>query len=171
LRQLLNQTGSIGDRPETYAAVTRHPRRRWTMDEILGRVDVFQAPGKFLYMDANYQLAGKAIEKATGTTVGAAMRRELLELCTPRATLPCRPLRHPPPESLGRSRTGECESPGPHSRRASPGAGSPGHGPRRPYRRASRQRAPGVQWRYAGAPRALRKAAAMSRVADSAPSG
>jgi hypothetical protein len=33
------------------------------------------------------------------------------------------------------------------------------------------RRAPGVQWRYAGAPRAVRKAAAMSRVADSAPSG
>src|SRR3954471_23266757 len=29
----------------------------------------------------------------------------------------------------------------------------------------------GVQWRCAGAPRAVRKAAAMSRVADSAPSG
>jgi D-alanyl-D-alanine carboxypeptidase len=78
LRRLLNQTSGIGDRPETYEAVARHPSRRWTMAEILSRVAVFQPPGKFAYMDANYQLAGKAIERAARTTVGAALRRDLL---------------------------------------------------------------------------------------------
>ena len=78
LRRLLNQTSGIGDSPKTYAAVFRHPSRRWTMAEILSRVAVFRPPGTFAYMDANYQLAGKAIERATHTTAGAALRRELL---------------------------------------------------------------------------------------------
>ena len=80
LRRLLSQTSGLNDTPErTYEALFGHPRRRWTVAQTLHGVRAVRRPGKFVYGNANYLLVGEAIRRATGTSVAAALHREVLD--------------------------------------------------------------------------------------------
>ena len=63
----------------TYRALFRRPREHWTVPQMLRGVRAIRAPGRFAYSDANYQLAGQAIERAARTSVATALHRELLD--------------------------------------------------------------------------------------------
>lgn len=84
LRELLDQTSGIDD-PFLHAtllnALGAHPRRPWTPDQVLrytGRPHF--APGRgWFYSNANYILLGQVIQRATGESVAALVRRRFLD--------------------------------------------------------------------------------------------
>ena len=80
LRRLLAQTGGLNDTPEaTFKRLFRRRDARLTVAQTLRAVRAVRPPGKFAYGNANYLLLGAAIERATGTSVAAALHRELLD--------------------------------------------------------------------------------------------
>jgi D-alanyl-D-alanine carboxypeptidase len=80
LHRLLSQTSGLSDIPEaTRNTLFRQRRKRWTVAQTLEGVHVVRPPGTFAYADANYLLLGEAIRRATGTSVAAALHRELLD--------------------------------------------------------------------------------------------
>jgi D-alanyl-D-alanine carboxypeptidase len=80
LRSLLSHTSGLNDASEaTFDALFRQRRRPWTVDETLRGVRAVRAPGHFSYANANYLLLGRAIRRAAGTSVAAALHRELLD--------------------------------------------------------------------------------------------
>jgi len=83
LRRLLNHTsGLFGvDENRVYArTIDRAPHRRWTPEQTLRYVRrPYFPPGEgWHYSDTNYVLAGLAIERATGSSVGSQMKTQLL---------------------------------------------------------------------------------------------
>jgi D-alanyl-D-alanine carboxypeptidase len=84
LRRLLNHTSGlfgVDEDPAYIRAVDRAPHRRWTPAQTLRYVGrPYFAPGEgWHYSDTNYVLAGLAIERATGSSVGAQMKALLLD--------------------------------------------------------------------------------------------
>jgi D-alanyl-D-alanine carboxypeptidase len=80
LRRLLAQTGGLNETPEaTFKAIFRRRNARFTVAQTLRGVRAVRAPGKFAYGNPNYLLVGQAIERATGTSVAAALHQELLD--------------------------------------------------------------------------------------------
>ncbi len=84
LRRALNHTSGlfgIDENPAYVRAVDRALRRRWTPDQTLRYVrrPYFPPGDGWHYSDTNYVLAGLAIERATGSSLGSQMKRLLLE--------------------------------------------------------------------------------------------
>jgi D-alanyl-D-alanine carboxypeptidase len=84
IRQLLNHTSGVFDvteDPAFFEAQLAHPRERWTARRILSFVGRPRfAPGAdWSYSNTNYILLGLVIERATGSSVAAELRRTVLE--------------------------------------------------------------------------------------------
>jgi D-alanyl-D-alanine carboxypeptidase len=86
LRQLLNHTSGVANFEQRITdpyqrAIDAHPAQLWSPQRTLsyaGRPEF--APGsRWEYNNANYILAGLAIERATGSSVARQLRRELLD--------------------------------------------------------------------------------------------
>jgi D-alanyl-D-alanine carboxypeptidase len=82
LRRLLNHTSGIRDLFSSLGAkIIASPTRVWTPQEVLAGIgSPYFAPGKgYRYSNTDFVLLGLVIEKATGKTVAAAIRTDLLE--------------------------------------------------------------------------------------------
>jgi D-alanyl-D-alanine carboxypeptidase len=82
LRRLLNHTSGIRDLFSSLGAkIVASPARVWTPQEVLAGIgSPYFAPGKgYRYSNTDFVLLGLVIEKATGKTVAAAIRSDLLE--------------------------------------------------------------------------------------------
>jgi len=85
VRHLLNHSGGLVDHtnaPEFFATVVAKPQHVWTREEQLRLGAHFSAPlsapgTRFSYSDTGYILLGDIIERITGTTLAAAVRREI----------------------------------------------------------------------------------------------
>ena len=82
VRQLLSMNSGIPDilTDAFGAAVSADPARRWTAQDALTYADdPLAAPGgDFAYSNSNYLLLGLLIEKVTGLSYAAALRRDVL---------------------------------------------------------------------------------------------
>ena len=83
VRQLLSHTSGIPDifTPALVGAIDAHPTRPWTAVQALKYVtDPLSQPGPpvMFYSNSNYLLLGMIIERVTGTSYAAAVRRDLL---------------------------------------------------------------------------------------------
>ncbi len=81
IENLLHMEGGIPDPALSFtAAVEADPLREWTPQEFLATVPPYrEKPGDhYFYGDANYMLLGLVIEAATGTSVAAALRSDVL---------------------------------------------------------------------------------------------
>jgi D-alanyl-D-alanine carboxypeptidase len=86
LRQLLNQTSGVSQFGARLSdpinrAIDRRPRSFWSPQRVLGYAGRPEAaPGaRWEYNDANYVLAGLAIERATRSTAARALRARILD--------------------------------------------------------------------------------------------
>jgi D-alanyl-D-alanine carboxypeptidase len=84
IRRLLNHTSGlfgVDEDPAFARAVDGAPRRRWTPTQTLRYVrrPYFEPSEGWHYSDTNYVLAGLAIERATGSSVGTQMKTLLLD--------------------------------------------------------------------------------------------
>jgi D-alanyl-D-alanine carboxypeptidase len=84
IRQLLNHTSGIFSftrNPNFWGAVFSDPGRRWTPEQVLGYVlEPYFAPGtSWTYSNSNYTLLGMIAERATGSSLSAALHNWLLE--------------------------------------------------------------------------------------------
>jgi D-alanyl-D-alanine carboxypeptidase len=84
LRQLLNHTSGVANFEQRIdgpyqRAVDAHPTKLWSPQQTLSyaRKPEFAPGSRWEYNNANYILAGLAIERATGSTVARLLRREL----------------------------------------------------------------------------------------------
>jgi len=85
VRHLLNHSGGLVDHtddPEFFATVIREPQRLWTREEQVRLGAKFSAPlgepgTRFSYSDTGYILLGDIVERISGTTLAAAVRREM----------------------------------------------------------------------------------------------
>jgi D-alanyl-D-alanine carboxypeptidase len=85
LRRLLNQTSGVSQFGARLSdplnrAIDRRPRRLWSPQRVLGYAGRPEgAPGRrWEYNNANYVLAGLAIERATGSTAARELRARVL---------------------------------------------------------------------------------------------
>jgi D-alanyl-D-alanine carboxypeptidase len=83
IRELLNHTSGVFDileAPSFLEAQFAHPREAWTPRRILPYVGrpLFEPGTDWSYSNTNYVLLGVVIQKATGSTVAAQLRRRLL---------------------------------------------------------------------------------------------
>jgi D-alanyl-D-alanine carboxypeptidase len=104
VRQLLSMTSGLPEfvTDELDAALRADPARAWTAGEALGyAVGPPGAPGReFAYTNTNYLIVGQVIEKVTGLTWAAALRRDLIgsgrgRIAVQTAELPPAPLAGP----------------------------------------------------------------------------
>jgi D-alanyl-D-alanine carboxypeptidase len=84
IRQLLNHTSGVFDvteDPRFFEAQLAHPRERWTARRILSYVGrpLFPPGTDWSYSNTNYVLLGLVIERATGSSVAAELRRTVLQ--------------------------------------------------------------------------------------------
>lgn len=85
VRHLLDHSGGLVDHtndPEFFATVVREPQRLWTREEQVRMGAKFSAPlsepgTRFSYSDTGYILLGDIVERISGTTLAAAVRREM----------------------------------------------------------------------------------------------
>jgi D-alanyl-D-alanine carboxypeptidase len=83
IRQLLNHTSGVADvaeDPAFFEAQLAHPREQWTARRILSYVGQpsFPPGTDWSYSNTNYILLGLVIERATGSSVAAELRRRVL---------------------------------------------------------------------------------------------
>jgi len=80
IANLLHMESGIPDPTLGLADVQADPLRRWTPEEVLATVPPGRSkPGDhFVYEDANYMLLGLVVQQATGTSVAAALRSNVL---------------------------------------------------------------------------------------------
>jgi D-alanyl-D-alanine carboxypeptidase len=84
IRQLLNHTSGVFDvteDPAFFEAQLANPRERWRARRILSYVGrpLFPPGTDWSYSNTNYILLGLAIERASGSSVAAELRRAVLE--------------------------------------------------------------------------------------------
>ncbi|MEX3952793.1 serine hydrolase domain-containing protein [Paraburkholderia sp. EG287B] len=85
VRQLMNHSAGIydhGDDPRFIQAVLADPSHNWTREEQVRLSIQYSGPqsepgSKFQYSDTGYILLGDIVERVTGRTLAAAVRREL----------------------------------------------------------------------------------------------
>ncbi len=85
VRHLLNHSGGLVDHtddPEFFATVLREPQRFWTREEQVRLGAKFSAPlsepgTRHSYSDTGYILLGDIVERISGTTLAATVRREM----------------------------------------------------------------------------------------------
>lgn len=86
VEMLLAHTSGIQDyfgNPEFFVAFAESPGKMWTPIEILGYIDStennFEPGAEFSYSNTNYMLLGVIAERATGVSLGIALRQWVLE--------------------------------------------------------------------------------------------
>jgi CubicO group peptidase (beta-lactamase class C family) len=84
IRQLLNHTSGVFNMTDNRAFIEtqiEHPRERWTARRILSYVGppLFPPGTNWGYSNTNYILLGLVVERATGSSVAAELRRTVLE--------------------------------------------------------------------------------------------
>lgn len=85
VRHLLDHSAGLVDHtdaPEFFATVVREPTRFWTREEQVRLGAKFSAPlsepgTRFSYSDTGYILLGDIVERISGTTLAATVRREM----------------------------------------------------------------------------------------------
>ena len=85
VRQLLDHSGGLvdhTDHPEFFATVVREPTRFWTREDQVRLGAAFSPPlgepgARFSYSDTGYILLGDIVERISGTTLAATVRREM----------------------------------------------------------------------------------------------
>ncbi|MBB6466808.1 D-alanyl-D-alanine carboxypeptidase [Aminobacter lissarensis] len=85
VRHLLDHSGGLVDHtddPEFFATVVREPQHFWTREEQVHLGAKFSAPlsdpgTRYSYSDTGYILLGDIVERISGTTLAATVRREM----------------------------------------------------------------------------------------------